>query len=317
MGKNKIFVLVFFLNILAPSVLKAASEEFYSNSALPQFISDTYQEKDVFISFKRAYSKTDNYGSKFCIELNLKVLAENKIIKPSKYIYGIYVLDNFGNDLNVINMAPRYCESLRPGEERLFIITFSIRPLDNTKYLLLQIPEGIFGNKNPFELKIFNTGLKGTITKEERDRMESGIGLENWQNALIDFKPDDINLKKRDRILYAAISVGLCGLCSLGLILVCCLKRAKETILCNESFVSFFARWLKQNRSHISILYVLSALVSLVWLVFGIIIVIVGNIGITDNMFWIVLFLASWALMSFVTLWMICEMLSEWRSIDN
>lgn len=314
---KKIFVLVFFLSILTLPIHKAVSGELNSASALPQFISDTYQEKDVFVSFKRAYSKTDNYGSKFCIEVNLKVLAENKIIKPSKYIYGIYVLDNFGNDLNVINMAPRYCESLRPGEERLFVITFSIKPLENTKYLLLQIPEGIFGNKNPFELKIFNTGLKGAVTKEERDRMESGIGLDNWQSALIDFKPDDINLKKRDKILYTAVSVGLCGLCSLGMMLVCCFKRAKETALCNGSFLFFLAHWINQNRSHLFILYILSALVSLVWLVFGVIIVIVGNIGITADISGVVLFLAAWALMSFVTLWTICEMLNKCRSIDN
>jgi hypothetical protein len=302
---------------LAPSVLKAASGESYSSSALPQFISDTYQEKDVFVSFKRAYSKTDNYGSQFCIELNLKVLAENKIIRPSKYVYGIYILDNFGNDLNVVSLAPRYCESFRPGEERLFVITFSIKPLDNTKFLLLQIPEGIFGNKNPFELKIFNTGLSGANTKEERDRMESGVGLANWQNPLIDFKPENINLGKRDGILYTAMFVGLCGLCSLGFILVCCLKKAKETILGSESFVSFLAHWLNQDYSHLLIIYILSALVSLLWLVFGVIIVIVSNIAITDNMFGVVLFLAAWALMSLVTLWTICEMLNKCRSIDN
>jgi hypothetical protein len=87
--------------------------------------------------------------------------------------------------------------------------------------------------------------------------------------------------------------------------------------LCNESFVSFLAHWINQNPSHRLILYILSALISLVWLVFGIIIVIVGHIGITADMFGVVLFLASWALLSLVTLWTIYEMLNKCRSIDN
>jgi hypothetical protein len=297
----------------------AASAKLDSSSALPLYISDTYQEEDVLISFNQAYSKTDRCGSQFCIVLNIKVLAKNKIIKPSRYIYGIYVLDNFGNDLNVISMAPRYCDSLRPGEEKLFIITFSIRPLDNTKYLLIQIPRGIFGNINPFELKILNTGLKETVTKEERDRLESGVGFERWQkeNTRIDFMPDNIEQKKQDKILYAAIFVGFCALCSLGLIFFLCLKKAKETILHNESFLSFLARWAKQSRLHLSILYILSALISLGWLVFGIIIVIAGDIGKTGNMLEIVLFLASWALLSILSFWVICEALNEWRTFNN
>jgi hypothetical protein len=316
---KKICAFLFLLYALLFSIHQALSAERNRISILPQFISDIYQEEDVSVSFHRAYSKTNNYGSEFCIELNVKVLAKNKIIKPSKYVYGIYVLDNFGNDLNVTDMVPRYCDSLRPGEERLFVITFSIRPLENTKYLLLQIPKGIFGNVNAFEIRIFNTGFKGAITKAERDQLESGAGLERWQkeNASIDFMPDNIQLKKLDKILYAAIIIGLCAFCSLGLILFWCLKKARETILCNQSFLSFFAHWLNQNLLHLTIVYILSALISLGWLIFGIIIVIAGGMITTENMFAIVFFLSSWALLSFLSFLALCEMLNKWRTLEH
>ncbi len=318
MRTKKIFAFLVLLAVVVFFNHIAASVELDSSSALPLYISDTYQEEDVLISFNQAYSKTDSCGSQFCIVLNIKVLAKNKIIKPSRYIYGIYVLDNFGNDLDVISMVPRYCDSLRPGEEKLFIITFSIRPLGNTKYLLIQIPRGIFGNINPFELKILNTGLKG-ITKEERDRLESGAGFERGQkeNARIDFMPDNIEQKKQDKILYTAIFVGACVLYFLVLILFLCLKKAKEMILHNESFLSFLARWAKQNPSHLSILYILSVLISLGWLILGIIIVIAGDIGNTANIFEIVFFLASWALLSILSFWIICEMINKWRTLNN
>lgn len=320
MRMKKIWMFLFLLGTLVFPTQKAIPAELNSISALPLFISDTYEEDDVLISFNRAYSKTDNYGSKYFIELNLKVLTENKIIKPSRYIYGIYVLDNFGNDLNVTGMAPRYYECLRPGDEKLFIITFSIKPLDNTKYLMLKIPKGIFGNVNPFELKIFNTGFKGPMTKEEHDQLESKVGLEQWQkeNARIDFIPDDIEKKKHDKILYTAVSVGSSALCSLGLMLFMCIKTAKETVLRNnESFLTCFAHWINQNRLHLSILYIISVLISLCWLIFGIIILIVSGIGIAEDIFGIVVFLAAWALLSLVSLWMICEMLNECRTLDN
>ena len=318
MRTKKIFAFLFLLAVVVFFNHIAASVELDSSSALPLYISDTYQEEDVLISFNQAYSKTDRCGSQFCIVLNIKVLAKNKIIKPSRYIYGIYVVDNFGNDLNVISMAPRYCDSLRPGEEKLFIITFSIRPLDNTKYLLIQIPRGIFGNINPFELKILNTGLKGT-TKEERDRLESGVGFERGQkeNASIDFMPDSIEQKKLDKILYTAIFVGACVLYFLVLILFLCLKKAKEMILHNESFLSFLARWAKQNPSHLSILYILSVLISLSWLIFGFIIIIAGDIAKNGSTFEILFFLASWALLSILSFWIICEVINKWRTLNN
>jgi hypothetical protein len=308
-----------FLFLLAVAVFvnhTAASAKRDSSSVLPLYMSDAYQEEDVLISFNQAYSKTDSCGSQFCIVLNTKVLAKNKIIKPSRYTYGIYVLDNFGNDLNVISMTPRYCESLRPQEEKLFTITFSIRPLDNTKYLLIQVPTGIFGNINPFELKILNTGLQEATTKEEINRLESGVGFERWEkeNTRIDFMPDNIEQKRQAKILYTKIFVGVCVLCSLGLIFFWCLKKAKKTILLNESFLSFLARWAKKNRLHLSIIYILSALISSGWLVFGIILVIAGETGDT---FEIMFFLASLALLSILSFWMICEMLNEWRISNN
>jgi len=113
-----------------------------------------YQDEDVLISFSRAYSKTDyKKGDEFFIELKLKILANNKIIKLP-YPVGILVLDNFGNDLQEISTGPFCSDSLRPGDEKLFTIKFSIKPLENTEYLLLKIPRSIFGNVNPFELKI-------------------------------------------------------------------------------------------------------------------------------------------------------------------
>ncbi|MCX5632220.1 MAG: hypothetical protein NTW93_00855 [Phycisphaerae bacterium] len=317
--KKKIFVFVLLLGAIIFPIHKVTSAELNKNSPLPQFMSDVYQEENVLISFNRAYSKTDNYGSKFCIELNVKVLAENKIIKPSKNVYGIYILDNFGNDLNVTDIIPRYCDSIRPREDKLFVITFSIKPLENTRYLLIQIPKGIFGNVNPFELTIFNTGFKGPITKEERDRLESGTGSDYWQkeNSRIDFTPDDVQRKKLDKILYAAIFVGLCASCSLGLILFWCLKTAKKTILCNQSFLSFFAHWLNENHSHLLIIYILSALISLVWLIFGIIIVIATSKITAENMLEILFFLSSWALLSFLSFWGLCEMLYKWRALNH
>lgn len=288
------------------------------DAALSQFISDTYQEEDVRISFNRAYCRTDNYTSQFCIELNLKVLSENKIIRPSRYIYGIYVLDNFGNDLNVINMAPRYCDTLRPGDKKLFIITSSIMPLNNTKYLLLQIPKGIFGNVNPFELKIFNTGFKET-TEEERARLKAGIGFGNLekQNAGVDFVPGDIAGKNRDKILYAAVTIVICALCSFAAMVFCCLRKAKQAAMRNEPLSSFCAHWLRQSRLRLSILYILSISIYLAWLMFGLIIVMAGGISNIEDMFGAVFFLAVWGLLSLVSLWVIYEALNKWRAINH
>jgi len=311
---KKIFAFLFLLAVVVFFIHTAASAELDSGSALPLYLSDTYQEDAVLISINQAYRKADQ----FCIALNVKVLAKNKILKPSRYVYGIYVIDNFGNDLNVIGLSPTYCESLRPREEKLFIITFSIRPLDHTKYLLIQIPRGIFGNINPFELKILNTGLKET-TKEARDRLESGVGFERGQkeNARIDFAPDNIEQKKLDIILYTAVFVGACALCSFGLILFWCFKTAKETILHNESFLSFLARWGKQDPLHLAILYIISALFSLSWLIFGIIITIAGDLARNGSAFEIVFFFASWALLSILSFWMIYEVLNKWRTLNN
>jgi hypothetical protein len=132
-----------------------------SNTSQPP-ISDTYQEEDVLISFNGAYSKTDYYG--FYIELNLKILASNKIIRPDTDSYRVMyikVLDNFGNDLGFVGISPlcqdiSTAKGLSPGEEKIFTIKCSNKPLKNTEYLLLKIPEHIFGNVNPFELKIVN-----------------------------------------------------------------------------------------------------------------------------------------------------------------
>lgn len=314
MRTKKIAVFLFLLGA-AVSIHKVSAAELSQTSALSRFISDTYQEEDILISFNRAYIKTDNYASQFCIELNLKVLSANKIIRPCKYIYGIYLLDNFGNDLNVVSMAPRYCDILRPGDRKLFIITSSILPLDNTKYILLQIPKGIFGNANPFELKIFNTGFKEATT-EERARLESGIGLDSWgtEDSHIKFLPDDIGQKNRDRILYAAMFIEVCALCSLGLMVFLCVKKAKENMLHNEPLLSFCFHWVTQSRLRLSVLYVLSILIYLVWLVFGLIIAMAGGAANLESLFEILFFLAVWGLLSLVSLWVVYEALNKWRA---
>jgi len=133
-------------------------------------ISDAYQEEDVLISSNGAYSKTEydhveRSETEYCyVELNLKILADNKIIRPDTGPYRVMhikVLDNFGNDLGFVGISPlcqdiSTAKGLRPGEEKIFTIKFSNKLLKNTEYLLLKIPEHIFGNVNPFELKIVN-----------------------------------------------------------------------------------------------------------------------------------------------------------------
>jgi len=314
---KKIAVFLFLLAAGATCTRTAKAEELVRISPLPQFISDTYQEKDILISFNRAYRRTDNYASQFCIELNIRVLSENKILKPDKYIYGIYLRDNFGNELNVVNMAPRYFDTLRPGEKRLFIITASIMPLDNTKYLLLQIPRGIFGNLNPFELKIFNTGFKDT-TSQERAMLESGIGLGGWDKEdSIKFLPDDIIQKNREMILYAAVFIEICALCALAAIVFVCLRKAKKTVLNDESLLGFCFHWLAKTNPPISLLYIFSILIYVVWLMFGLIIVVAGGAGNVEDMFGILFFLAVWGLLALVVLWVIYEALSKWRVINH
>jgi hypothetical protein len=315
---KKIAVILFLTAAGAVCVPKAKAENLVRISPLPQFISDTYQEKDILISFSRAYSRTDNYASQFCVELNIRVLSENKILKPNKYAYGIYIRDNFGNDLNVVNIAPRYFENLRPGERRLFIITADIMPLDNTKYLLLQIPRGIFGNVNPFELKIFNTGFKDTTT-QERAMLESGVGLGGWdkEDSNGKFLPDDIIQKNRGIILYTAVFIEICALCALAAIVFVCLKKAKKTVLNDESLLGFCFHRLAKTNPPISLLYIFSLLIYVVWLMFGLIIVVAGGIGNLEDMFGILFFLAVWGLLALVVLWVIYEALNKWRVINH
>ncbi len=296
-------------------IYTAASAGLDSSSPLPLYTSDTYRENDVSISINQIYRKADQ----FYIALNVKVLAKNKILKPSRYVFGIYVMDNFGNDLNVTGLSPTHCKSLRPQEEKLFTITFNVRPLDHTKYLLIQIPGGIFGNIYPFELKTFNTGPKKTITPQERDQLESGAALEGWQkeSLCIDFMPDNSGQKKRDIIIYTAIFFGSCTVSSLWLVCLLYLRTAKERLLHNESCLSFLAQWAKQNPLHLSILYIISALISLSWLIFGIILITAGDIARNASIFEVLFFLASWALLSILSFWMIYEVLRKRLTLNN
>ena len=198
-------------------------------------ISGTYQDEDVLISFNRAYSKTDKYGDNFYIELKLKILADNKIIKLNTSKYARYnkiqVLDNFGNDLDYssIEPYPSPSDSLRLGEEKLFTIKFSIKPLENTEYILLKIPETFFGNVNPFELKIVNPVFeiqkptlildKQMYTTEELDRMESEAKFERWQKE---------NAKKREANKELLIEVSVVSLLVVVTSIIWLLVRVKR-----------------------------------------------------------------------------------------
>lgn len=169
--KKHIFI-AFLLIALFQGFLFAEIDSVPDSNTSQSSISDTYQEEDVLISFNGAYSKgAYNKGDRFYIELKVKSLADNKIIKSERFdsvIVNVQVLDNFGNDLGFIPMdlnqydyergliRPKYEQSLRPKEEKFFTIEFRIKPLENTEYLLLKIPRHTFGNVNPFELKIVN-----------------------------------------------------------------------------------------------------------------------------------------------------------------
>jgi hypothetical protein len=151
-------IFITFLSLALFSGFLFAKVDFFPDSnTLQSSISDTYQDKNVLISFNRAYSEADY----FLIELRVKALTDNKIIKSEwfgrLYGYHVQVSDNFGNDLDFIrNIPPNQWnyKGLMPKEEKLFTVVFRIKPLDNTEYLLLQIGDFVFGNINPFELKI-------------------------------------------------------------------------------------------------------------------------------------------------------------------
>ena len=102
-------------------------------------VSDTYQEDDISVSFKRAYLKKGYISEvNFCIELKLKVLAKNRIIKP-RTNYGradvkLQLSDNFGNDLGFRSISPTYRGKnteigIRPGGEKIFTGGTRLPPL--------------------------------------------------------------------------------------------------------------------------------------------------------------------------------------------
>jgi hypothetical protein len=137
------------------------SPDIPDSNTLQSSVSDTYQDEDVLISFNRAYSEAD----KCYVTLTLKILANNKIIRLNYKLRYIEVLDNFGNNLQYDRIGNYPSDSLRPGDEELVRINFSIKPLENTKYLLLKIPSNSFGNINDFELK-----FEPVVTTEELDQ---------------------------------------------------------------------------------------------------------------------------------------------------
>ncbi len=175
-----IFFILFMSYILTFCIYVVASTEpnkisSYDLSDLSgTLISDAYQEGDVLISFYRAVTGKHDY----IIGLKIKSLSENKIIELGRQWRAIQVIDNFGNDLHYTDILPTPSGNLRPRDEKTFLITFSIKPLDNTEYLLIKIPSDIFGNKNPFELIIKNPvfePIKSTFTEDAEDVPSAGI----------------------------------------------------------------------------------------------------------------------------------------------
>lgn len=111
---KKISLILFLSCILIPcayGVLTPAEQQ-ELNELEAEFggVSDTYQENDVLISFKRAYLQERYRSSEidYCIELSLKVLAENKIIRPSTRYVLVCIFDNFGNKLGSSSISPTY-----------------------------------------------------------------------------------------------------------------------------------------------------------------------------------------------------------------
>lgn len=56
--------------------------------------------------------------------------------------------------------------SRSPGTEKLFTLEFGNKPLESTNYLLLNVPEKVFGNVSPFELKILNPVIEPLASGE-------------------------------------------------------------------------------------------------------------------------------------------------------
>lgn len=283
-------------------------------------VSDTYQEDDILVSFKRAYLKKSYLSSSevFCIDLNIKILADSKIVRPANWSrYGfskIQLLDNFENTLGFQSVSPRYQGKkteigLRPGEEKIFTLEFGNKPLESTNYLLLKVPEKVFGNVNPFELKISNLVIEPLATKNRFaglvDKLvaeESGSSF-NGSDTLVLQKENAERINVRN--IYLGIFIGLSALCSLGLIYFLWRKIAKKTFLYCKSFFLLLPQWTKQNRLHFSILKILSALICLGCLIFGIIMVIDADIESIGDILWSIFSVAFTILLSIAGLWVI------------
>lgn len=300
-------------------------------------VSDTYQEDDISVSFKRAYlNKSFLYSSEFCIELKLKVIAKDKIIRPrtnyrSEYVK-LHLSDNFGNDLGFRSTSPTYYGKnteigLRPGEEKIFTLGFSNKPLESADYLLLKVPEKVFGNINPFELKISNPVIEPLATKaktlkqiaeeldkRERELVESlrrdGVDTNDPLSSLSSTGKEEDEARQKEiekggtaKKIYLGIFLSLSALCSLGLIYFLWRKTAKKTILYCKSFFLLLPQWAKQNRLHFSILKIFSALICLGWLIFSTIMRI--RIGSINNIFKVTLYLGFAILLSIASLWII------------
>lgn len=76
---------------------------------------------------------------------------------------GFLVKDNFGNNMKVQSVSPTFIgfdeKGLRYGESKIFSIRPTETPLDASSYIVLEISQGVFGNKKPIELKIPTTDI--------------------------------------------------------------------------------------------------------------------------------------------------------------
>jgi hypothetical protein len=164
---------------------------------------------------------------------------------------------------------------------------------------LSDIPEG-FVLDTPTDTKLNLEPIDDTPTKT------TSFGQDD---EIIEPQKDEFGgtiVSEPKQTLYSGIFIGLCALCSFGLIFFLCHKTTKETMLCSKSFLSFLAQWAKQNHLHFSILYILSALICLGWLIFGVICMLLfSGIGDIGGLFRVIFVLALLSLICVAGLWVI------------
>jgi len=149
---KKHIVTILFLFISCQSTMFA--EQHLANDS--KAVSSDYVEDYISVSVENSYLSTFRGDTSFYIDVVLEILNKNKIV--TCWGRPIVLEDSFGNDLG--RYTPGSAGNLRPGSKRLVILKYSILPLDNTEYLILKVPEKVFGNSKSFELKIWFNSQK-------------------------------------------------------------------------------------------------------------------------------------------------------------